>query len=119
MKFWQLPRTVFLGAILSALAASAWTSASAAEPGASAAEPVGTAAEPVAAAIAQAPSPVGRQVEAFTLEDYRGKAWSLADFAESKAVVVAYVGVECPLVQHYASRLQAMADKYAAAGVAF
>jgi peroxiredoxin len=34
-------------------------------------------------------------------------------------VVVAFVGVECPLVAHYASRLQELAGKYEASGVAF
>jgi peroxiredoxin len=53
------------------------------------------------------------------LEDYRGKAWSLTDWQASKALVVAFVGVECPLVQHYAARMQQLADKYADSGVAF
>ena len=78
-------------------------------------------AAPLALAAEQAkrPSPLGREVKNFTLEDYRGKAWSLADFAEKKAVVVAFVGVECPLVAHYALRLQELAAKYEASGVSF
>ena len=65
------------------------------------------------------PSPLGREIQDFTLTDYRGKEWSLAELAGRKAVVVAFVGVECPLVGHYASRLQELASKYEDAGVAF
>ncbi len=64
-------------------------------------------------------SPLNRQIENFTLIDIRGKEFSLAELNQSKAVVVAFVGVECPLVSHYAGRLQELAGKYAAAGVAF
>ena len=64
-------------------------------------------------------SPLGKQIAGFSLEDYRGKAWSLEDFQESKAIVVAFVGTECPLVANYAARLQKLADEYQAAGVAF
>src|SRR4029453_1138503 len=48
-----------------------------------------------------------------------GKEFSLAELKPSKAVVVVFVGVECPLVAQYASRLQELANKYTAAGVAF
>lgn len=79
----------------------------------------GVAATARAAEPAPPPSVLGRQIADFTLGDYRGKDWSLADFADRKAVVVAFVGVECPLVAHYAARLQELAAKYEAAGVAF
>ena len=64
-------------------------------------------------------SPVGRKVAAFTLKDYRGKAHSLADFKSSKLVVVAFLGVECPLAKLYGLRLGQMAREYKAKGVAF
>src|SRR5688500_5488241 len=64
-------------------------------------------------------SPLGREIQTVTLTDFRGKEWSLSEFADRKAVVVAFVGVECPLVAHYAARLQELATKYDAAGVAF
>ena len=57
-------------------------------------------------------SRVGTQIETFTLGDYRGKDWSLEDFKDSKLVVVAFVGTECPLVGQYATRLQELASKY-------
>ncbi|HEX5104942.1 MAG TPA: thioredoxin family protein [Pirellulaceae bacterium] len=71
------------------------------------------------APAAEAATSVGKQIASFSLEDYRGKAWSLADFKDSKALVVAFVGTECPLVANYAARLQTLADQYNAAGVAF
>ncbi|MEX2173831.1 MAG: redoxin domain-containing protein [Pirellulaceae bacterium] len=72
-----------------------------------------------AAEPAERVSPLGRQIDDFRLGDFRGKDWSLAEFAGRKAVVVAFVGVECPLVAHYAARLQQLADKYQDKGVAF
>jgi len=64
-------------------------------------------------------SPLGRTVEDFTLKDFRGKAHSLHDFGESRAIVVAYMGTECPLAKLYAPRLASLAEKYDKKGVAF
>jgi len=64
-------------------------------------------------------APVGQKVEDFTLKDYRGKTHSLSDFDKSKLVVVAFLGTECPLAKLYAARLAALAEDYAARGVAF
>ena len=62
---------------------------------------------------------VGRKITAFELQDYRGKSWSLDDFRDKKGVAVIFVGVECPIVGQYASRLQELATKYEQSGVAF
>jgi peroxiredoxin len=70
-------------------------------------------------AEARSDSPLGRQIRDFTLGDFRGKPCALADLKSSRAIVVTFVGVECPLVQHYAARLQQMADKYEPQQVAF
>src|SRR4051812_40724835 len=59
-----------------------------------------------AGAVEVGAPPVGRSIASFSLQDYRGKTWSLADFRDKKAVALVFVGVECPLVQHYAARLQ-------------
>jgi len=67
---------------------------------------------------AETESRIGTQITGFSLHDSRGKSWSLDDFKDKKAIVVAFVGVECPLVQHYASRLQDLANRYADRGVA-
>ncbi|MDX1947642.1 MAG: redoxin domain-containing protein [Pirellulaceae bacterium] len=62
-------------------------------------------------------TPQARTISNFELPDYRGKTWSLAEFKEKRAIVVVFVGTECPLVGQYAARLQTLADKYAASGV--
>src|SRR5262245_45889716 len=64
-------------------------------------------------------SPVGKQIEAFTLKDYLGAEHSLAEWKQSKAVVVVFFGTECPLVARYGSRLAELAAKYKDAGVQF
>ena len=40
----------------------------------------------------------------FTLRDYRGKQRSLNDYKDSKFVVIAVLGTDCPLVKLYAPR---------------
>ncbi|QDU54517.1 redoxin domain-containing protein [Aeoliella mucimassa] len=61
---------------------------------------------------------LGKVVPGFELPDHLGKSHTLAEFADSKLVVVAFLGTECPLAKLYAGRLQAIADDYAAQGVA-
>src|SRR5262245_59786474 len=68
---------------------------------------------------AEAKPAIGRQIVNFTLQDFRGKAWSLDDFKTRKGVVVVFVGTECPIAAQYAARLQSLAATYAEAGVAF
>jgi peroxiredoxin len=68
------------------------------------------------AAAEQAPSQLGRAIS-FTLQDYRGKSWSLDELKGKSGTAIVFVGVECPIVGQYAERLQTMADKYAALGV--
>ncbi len=66
----------------------------------------------------EAVSPIGRQVDAFELKDFAGKPYKLADFADRKAVVVVYLGTECPLAKLYAPKLVELADKFARQNVA-
>lgn len=73
---------------------------------------VSPAAEPEASAV-------GKKIDAFALPDYIGKEFRLADFKESKLVVVAFLGTECPIVKLYAARLAEMDAKYKDKGVAF
>ena len=49
----------------------------------------------------------GPQVQSFTLRDFRGKSYSLADLQDKQAVVIAFLGTECPLAMQYAPRLVA------------
>ncbi len=66
---------------------------------------------------AKAAVPVGTSIENFTLSDYRGREYSLEEFAEADVVIVAFLGTECPLVKLYGPRLQQIADEYADRGV--
>jgi peroxiredoxin len=63
-------------------------------------------------------SPIGRPIDNFALRDFRGKETSLDEFKKAPAVVVAFLGTECPLVNLYADRLSDLAKKYAKQGVA-
>jgi peroxiredoxin/mono/diheme cytochrome c family protein len=62
---------------------------------------------------------IGKKVDEFSLKDYRGKPYSLSDFKDSKLVVVAFLGVECPLSKLYAPRLVSLAEQFESKGVAF
>src|SRR5262245_35258925 len=72
-----------------------------------------------ALAAEEAVPQVGRKADDFTLQDFRGKAHSLADAKDAKLVVVAFLGVECPLSKLYATRLVEIAKEYEPKGVAF
>ena len=67
---------------------------------------------------AQAPPP-GKRVENFELKDFQGKPFSLSQFGDKPAVVVAFLGTECPLATLYAPRLTQLAERFAGRGVAF
>lgn len=73
----------------------------------------------LAAVPAQSAEPVlGRLLGEFALKDYRGRDWTERDFADKPALVVAVIGIECPLAKMYAHRLQQIADEFAAENVA-
>ena len=54
----------------------------------------------------------------FRLPDYYGRERSLAEFADSKLVVLVFLGTDCPLVKLYAPRLVELAAEYESKGVA-
>src|SRR5262245_18498490 len=62
---------------------------------------------------------IGKSVSNFKLQDYRGAWYSLEDYSNRKAVVIAFLGAECPLATRYASRLGDLARKFEPQGVAF
>src|SRR5882724_10348024 len=64
-------------------------------------------------------SPLGQQVQAFELRDFGGKSYSLDDFKGSRAIVLAFLGTECPLAGQYAPRLVQLAERFAEQHVAF
>jgi peroxiredoxin len=55
----------------------------------------------------------------FTLGDYLGSSHSLHDWSDKRAVVVAFLGTECPMANLYGDRLQKMAEQYAHQEVQF
>lgn len=71
----------------------------------------------VTSSLAAADPLVGRTIDDFALRDHRGKEYQLADDAEAKLVVVAFLGTECPLAKLYAPELQRLADDFADQGV--
>ncbi|MBI1899925.1 MAG: redoxin domain-containing protein [Planctomycetia bacterium] len=62
-------------------------------------------------------TPVGKQISAFELEDYLGAKHSLADWKDKQAVVVVFLGTECPLAKMYGPRLADLQKRYAEKGV--
>lgn len=80
---------------------------------------VAVAAQVAVLSAADSTGPVGRKVENFKLQDYRGAEHSLSDLGKSKLVVIAILGTECPLAKIYGPRLAELAAKYEAKGVAF
>lgn len=61
----------------------------------------------------------GVQVDSFTLRDYLGASHSLDDWRDKRAVVVVFLGTECPLAKLYGPRLNELASEYGPQGVAF
>lgn len=68
-------------------------------------------------AVVQAASRLGEPVADFQLKDYRGRDVALQEYQKAPAVVVAFLGTQCPLAKLYAVRLQELADRYANRGV--
>jgi peroxiredoxin len=64
-------------------------------------------------------SQIGKKLDGFSLQDFRGKSHDLAGLKDSKLVVVAFLGVECPLSKLYGPRLVELAKEYESKGVAF
>jgi peroxiredoxin/mono/diheme cytochrome c family protein len=62
---------------------------------------------------------VGSKVATFKLRDYRGAERSLDEFASKKAIVLAFVGVDCPVARQYGPRLASLAKDFESKGVAF
>ncbi len=62
-------------------------------------------------------SPVGRAIGDFTLPDVMGRPWALADCKDAKAVVVFFLGTECPVNNAYLPRLGELHESYSDSGV--
>src|SRR5579864_312863 len=53
-----------------------------------------------------------RKIDNFTLADVDGKDWSLNAVKEKKAIVVVFIGLECPISNAYAPVLSELNKKY-------
>ncbi|MBL9162155.1 MAG: redoxin domain-containing protein [Planctomycetaceae bacterium] len=73
----------------------------------------------VASAAAATADSAPRKIEGFTLRDYRGQEHSLPNADEANVVVVAFLGVECPLAKLYAGRLEQLQKEFADHSVRF
>jgi peroxiredoxin len=62
---------------------------------------------------------VGKAVGNFSLKDAAGKAWSLDGLKDRKAVVVLFLGTECPVNNAYLPRLAELHKQYEPKGVQF
>ena len=60
-----------------------------------------------------------RQVAPFALKDAAEKEWSFAEQRDKKAIVVLFLGTECPVNNAYMPRLAELHKTYAPRGVAF
>jgi len=60
-----------------------------------------------------------QEINNFTLKDYNGKSYSLADFNKSKAIVVMFVATQCPVSNAYNTRMAALFNDYKDKHIAF
>ena len=59
------------------------------------------------------------KVENFTLKDFNGKSHSLADYQESKAIVLMFIATQCPVSNAYNTRMADLYKDYQDKNVAF
>ncbi len=65
------------------------------------------------------PSVIGRPIKEFALQDLHGKSHSLSDYNDRQAIVVCFLGTECPLAKLYGPRLQKLYEQFSPRGVGF
>jgi len=77
---------------------------------------------PLAAAFAADNPPtlaIGAQAPEFKLPGVDGKAYTLADFASSKVLVIIFTAVHCPTAEVYEGRIDRLVAEYRNKGVGF
>jgi peroxiredoxin len=67
----------------------------------------------------QEASPLGRKIEDFTLPDWHGRPRALSEWADEKAIVIVFLGTDCPLCKLYGPRLAELAEEFGPPGVSF
>lgn len=61
----------------------------------------------------------GEKVDDFTLEDTQGRKHTLYEHKDARAVVLVFLGVECPMANRYTARLIELHRSYGAKGIVF
>jgi peroxiredoxin len=59
-----------------------------------------------------------KKAENFSLKDFNGKVHSLSDYKNSKAIVLMFIGTQCPVSNAYNSRMVKLYDEYSKKNVA-
>jgi len=72
-----------------------------------------------AAHAADSTSPIGKQMAEFQLDDFLGSAHASSEWKDKKALVVVFLGAECPLAKLYGRRLAELDQRYHEKGVQF
>ena len=62
---------------------------------------------------------LGKKIAEFSLHDGKGQQVSLSEFTDKKAIVVVFIGTECPINNVYMPRLAELHKAYADRGVQF
>ena len=70
-------------------------------------------------AVVRGDVPRSAKIDDFTLQDHLGAKHSLSEWQDKQAVVVVFLGTECPLAKLYGARLAEMEREYRDQGVAF
>ncbi len=60
---------------------------------------------------------VGKTLTKLEVADFRGRVWTMDDFADADIMVVVFLGTECPLAKLYAGRVDQLAKLYEEKGV--
>ena len=68
---------------------------------------------------AAAPSTLGKAISDFTLPDTKGQEVALASFKDKQAIVVVFIGTECPINNAFMPRLVQLSGTYGPKGVQF
>jgi peroxiredoxin len=71
------------------------------------------------AALGQTAPPDSHPLAGIRLQDFRGGSFALDDVGKGKLVVLAFLGVDCPLANQYAPRLVELARSFEQKGVVF
>src|SRR5260370_30329912 len=67
----------------------------------------------------KAKSNLGKTIAKLELKDVDGKSWALGNLKSKKAIVVIFIGTECPINNAYMPRLAELHKEYTGQGVQF